>query len=134
MAKKNKLSVAGRPGFSPVLPKVKLELAGHVFNLQFTFNALAHLEAATGVNSFKVVDFLNIDATRLRAMLWAAILTDQPDVTLEDVGNLLTYSDIQDVYSKLLEAWTGSRPEPKKEDEEENPPVAEDESANEPTL
>jgi hypothetical protein len=124
--KKPVTSVAGKPGFSPVLPKVPLTLGEHDFNLVFNFNALALLEEKTGMNAFRVVDFQNINATTIRAMLWTALITEQPDITMEDVGNLLTFENMSVVYSALLQAWTGSRPEPKKDDEEENPPQAEE--------
>jgi hypothetical protein len=129
MSKKNKLSVAGRPGYSPVLPRVPLTLGGHKFNLVYTFNALARLENEANVNAFKIVDFQNITATNLRAMLWVAMITDQPDITLEEVGDLMEIGDIREIYAALLYAYTRSQPEPKKK-EDENPPEAEDEKSD----
>lgn len=123
MTSKKSATVAGKPGLSPVLPRVPLTLNSKEYHLVFSFNALARMEQLTGLNAFGTFDFSNLTATNLRAMLFATLLTENPDITLEETGELIQPGDVGAIYEALLKAWVGSQPE--KKDNKENPPSAE---------
>ena len=38
----------------------------------------------------------------LRALVWCALLREEPDITLEEVGKLLTLDNMQDVAGQLI--------------------------------
>ena len=48
----------------------------------------------------------------VRNMLYAGLISAQPDITKETVGNF-EFSDFSDIMAKLMEALTGSLPEEK---------------------
>jgi|ERR1700748_528571 len=116
--------------YSPLQPRVPIEIQGKTFQLFMGINAFAEFERLTGVNAFEVIDFTALNVTNLRAMLYAALLTDQPHITLEDAGNLLFCTNIVSVTAALMHSWAAARPELSKEDaeaaKEENPPVADE--------
>lgn len=105
MAKNTK--VADKPALDPTLPDVELVLGGQTFKLCFDFNAVVHAEKITGVNLLtSIVE--DITATSLRGLLYAAVLRDQPDVTIEHVGSLISPTNIGAVRTAIVTAWFGS--------------------------
>ena len=54
----------------------------------------------------------------VRNMLYAGLISAQPDITKTDVGNF-EFSDFSDIMAKLMEALTGSLPEVKTESDDE---------------
>jgi hypothetical protein len=121
MSKKNKVS--GIPGADPTLPRVPLKLGGNTYYLCFSWNALAKAEELTGMNLLRCFDLSNVNARSLRALIFAAMLKHQPEITLEEVGDLLGIADSQAAFDALLKSWAESMPKPEKPEEgEENPP------------
>lgn len=116
MSSKKPSLVAGKPGKDPVLPKVPITLDGKERHLIFDFNALAVAEHMTGMNLFTSFDFTNLSASRFRAMLFASLLAENPDITLEECGSFITVHSLPDITVKMVEAWHGSRPEVVKEE------------------
>lgn len=98
-----------------VLPQVKLVVDNVEYSLVYDFNAMATAEQVTGLNLLQCLSFQNINATKLRGLLYAALLRLQPDMTLEDAGNLLGSADSQDVTNAIVQAYLGSQPEPEPE-------------------
>jgi hypothetical protein len=101
----------------PTVPFVPLTLKGIEYKLCYSFNALAKAEALTGLNMFQGLDLKALNITQLRAMLWATLLTAQPDMTLEDVGDLIaspTHCNL--ALTALAAAWTASMPKPEAPD------------------
>jgi hypothetical protein len=95
-----------------LLPKVSVELDGKSYGLAFDFNALARAEELTGLNMLKALDFQGLSATTFRALLFASLLKLQPEVTLEEVGSLIQYAKLPDLYKAVARAYTESQPEP----------------------
>lgn len=116
MATKNK--VFGTPA-DPTLPKVPVEINGRKLYLCFDFNGLAKAEELAGINLLTGIDLQKVSATQLRALLFAALLKFQPDITLEQVGAMLTYANVPKFSEALAKAFTVSNPEPA-EDEHPN--------------
>jgi hypothetical protein len=82
--------ISGIPGVDPTLPTVSYLLRGKTFNLSLSFKALILFEQVTGMNPLAgfVVTPLNVSA-----LLWAALLAELPDLTLEEVQESLAASD-----------------------------------------
>lgn len=100
-------NVAGIPGHDPTLPNVKLEVGGKTYQLSYDFNAIVKAEQETGIDLLTKV-LGNVNATSLRGLLWAALLKDQPDITLEHAGGLILLSNIAVVRQAIVAAWFGS--------------------------
>jgi len=116
-------SVAGIPGKDPTLPNVPLELNGKVYHLAFSFNAMAKVEELTGLKLLNAIEFNDLSVTQYRALLFSALLTENPDITLEEVGNLINLKTLAPITVALVHAWTGSQPEVVALGKDENPPV-----------
>lgn len=73
--------------------------------LRYTTNALAELEDALG----KPVTQLNQEETgikTIRAMLWAGLLHETPDLTINEAGELMNHTDLTTISEKVTEAIT----------------------------
>lgn len=104
--------VAGVPGADPTLPDVALVLNGKTHHLAFDFNAIVLAEKATGINLLRSI-VNEISATNLRALLWAALLKENPKLTVEEVGTWITMRNAATIHNALITAWFGSIEEPK---------------------
>ena len=85
-----------------------ITLAGKNYPLHFTVNALCLLEEKAGMS----LDHLQENSLScIRALLWCALLHDQPALTLTDAGNLLenhpkgggTLNDVAACLARALE-------------------------------
>jgi hypothetical protein len=96
----------------PTLPKVPVEIDGKEYFLVFDFNSIVVAESLTGLNLLNALDFSAIDATKLRALLYASLLKLQPDITLESAGALITLKTAAKITQAMTRAFTESHPEP----------------------
>jgi hypothetical protein len=71
--------------------------------LRFDTNALAELEDAMGKPITQLTD-ANVGIKALRAMLWAGLLHESPDLTIKEAGQLMDYADMKEVAEKVTEA------------------------------
>ena len=105
MPKKN--SVAGVPGVDPGLPDVSLILGGVKRHLCFDFNGIVLAEQATGINLLKA-SWGEPSAANLRGLLWASLIKEDPTLTVEQVGELITMRNIVGIWEAVRLAWFGS--------------------------
>jgi hypothetical protein len=122
MAKRGK--VAGNPELDPTLPKIPLILDGKEFYLCFTFAAMAHAQAklrAAGiaVNLLRAL-YVDMDAETIVALLYAAMLTHQPDITPVEVEKLISIPELGRIYDAVGDAYSACIPKADK-DAKENP-------------
>jgi len=101
----------------PVLP-VMLDRERH---LVIDFNALASFEEVTGKNALAVDLWTALSARDLRALLWAALIHEDRNLTLEDVGAMLDPANSPDIINALSDAYVAAMPKPK----EGEPPLTE---------
>lgn len=111
MSKKN--AVAGQPGLDPTLPNVELTLGDKTYQLVFTFGALATASAklrAKGiqVNLLHSLDLTALDADRVGPLLFAALLTHQPKIDIEEVEAKITMFNLGTIFEKIVEAYSAS--------------------------
>lgn len=99
--------VANRPGLDPTLPDVEIVVDRKTYKLAFDFNAICVAEKETGINLLTSL-VTEITATSLRGLFFAALLRDQPEMTIEQAGALITPSNIAVVRSAVVTAWFGS--------------------------
>ncbi len=107
MRKRTPHSVAGRPGADPTLPDVTLILGGRERTLCFDFNAICVASKATGLNLLKSI-VSELDPQALRGLLWAALLRDEPTLTIDEVGAMIRVPSIPGIRDALMQTWFAS--------------------------
>lgn len=100
---------------NPTAPGVVVPLGGEERRLLLDFNALAELEER-GVNLLGGFARADLSAKNMRAIVWAACLRDQPDLTEKEVGAWLTPDRIEEVTGALLKLFGVTMPEPEPEE------------------
>lgn len=98
--------------------QISLEYEGRTYGLTLDFNAMADFEAKTGKDSLAVIQRYEetgqISMVDMRALFWAGLSQDHPELTLKDAGRIMSANTT--ALQKLLEAM---QPE-----EEPGPPAA----------
>lgn len=74
-------------------------------HLWFNLNALITVEKETGVKLSELSDGMGLDV--LRAMLFAGLKWEDKDLTLEYVGELIDFENMQEIMDKLGVALDG---------------------------
>ena len=113
-----KTKVARNPAIDPTLPKIELKLGGKTYFLVFTFAALAMAEAKlreVGItaNLLTSIDLGSWDATKLVPLLYAALITHDPDITPTAVAQMIQFRDLPNIINGLYTAWNASIEEAK---------------------
>ncbi len=126
MAKNAK--VAKNPAVDPTLPKVELKLDGKTYHLCFTFAALALAEAklrkeGVNVNLLHALDLSSLDATRVVPLLYAALITHEPDMTFTEAAALVTLRNLGAIFEGIASAYGESLSEP---DQDAKVPLADE--------
>lgn len=94
---------------------VKITLADGVERtIKFTLNAMAELEDRYGSvdEAFKQLDNNSIKA--VRCILWAGLMHEDPDLTEQQVGNLIDIQYMQELMASLGDAFNADMPAPEK--------------------
>ena len=95
-----------------VKPKaVKITLTDGVERtIKFTLNAMAELEDRYGSveEAFKQLDNNSIKA--VRCILWAGLIHEDPDLTEQQVGNLIDIQYMQELMASLNDAFDSDMP------------------------
>jgi hypothetical protein len=123
---KAKVKVAGIPGTDPTLPRIEFKRGKETFYLCFNFRALAIAQKnlrLSGVecNLLKALDLSGMDAERIVPVFYATLITHQPDITIEQVENLIDLKNIGLVFNVIADAYVASLAEPSDEDEKPDP-------------
>lgn len=82
--------------------------------IKFTLNAMAELEDRYGSveEAFKQLDNNSIKA--VRCILWAGLIHEDPDLTEQQVGNLIDIQYMQELMASLGDAFDANMPEAEK--------------------
>lgn len=89
--------------------------------IKFTLNAMAELEDRYGSveEAFKQLDNNSIKA--VRCILWAGLIHEDPDLTEQQVGNLIDIQYMQELMASLGDAFDANMPEAEKLTENTEP-------------
>lgn len=81
-------------------------------HLRFTLNALAELEDRYGSveEAFKKVEG-GTSIKALRTVIWAGLIWEDPDITEQDVGNLIDIAYMQEMIEALGGAFEADMPQ-----------------------
>lgn len=84
---------------------VKIELAGQERHLYYNLNSLEIIEDLTGSTLDKVTQ--NISMKTLKALVYAGLVHEDKDLTVEAVGEMIGFGDIQAVSEAIGQAFGG---------------------------
>ena len=89
--------------------------------IKFTLNAMAELEDRYGSvdEAFRHLDNNSIKA--VRCILWAGLIHEDPDLTEQQVGNLIDIQYMQELMASLGDAFDADMPEAEKLPESTEP-------------
>ncbi|MCS0827383.1 gene transfer agent family protein [Cytobacillus firmus] len=72
--------------------------------LRFTLNSLAEIEDKLGVPLSKMAE-LELGIKTVRTMLWAGLIHEDEDLTEKEVGNMVDFTNLNEVQTKVSEAF-----------------------------
>lgn len=96
------------PG-KPTAPMIELEL-DKKRRLLLNFNAMALFEEQTGKNILASDVMENPSARDIRALLWACLVHEDPELTVEQVGAMIHMGNIRDISQAIAAAWKKALP------------------------
>lgn len=105
----------------------KVKINGKIYAFKYTVNSLCELEEATQYKDINqlmaAVQTGSIGA--IRAMVWAGLIWDQPDLTMNEVGGFMgDMAGMQQFAEAVGKAFVASSPEaPKVKDDEAADPT-----------
>ena len=122
MPKTNK--IAGDASIDPTLPKIAIKLGKETFYLCFTFGALITAQKnlrdiGVNVNLLHALDLSDMDALKLVPLLYAALLSHQPKITLDRVTALVTIRNLGSIFEGIAQAYGASLAEPTEDEKAE---------------
>jgi len=126
----SKSKVAGVPGTDPTLPRAEIKLGAESYYLCFNFGAIAIAQKSlrdigVEVNLLHALDLSNMDAINLVPLLYAALITYQPKITLDKVTSLVTLKNLSIIFRGIGDAYVASLSEPSSEATPSDPNQAE---------
>jgi hypothetical protein len=106
---------------------VDIELGGETRHLRLNLNAIASFEEATGNSIGAMRDELGrVPVRALRILLWALLVTDDPKLTINQVGSWVELDNLQYVSEQVTEVLRSSG---RKERADNSPPLASTQAA-----
>lgn len=92
------------------LDDVSLEIGGKERQVTFDMLAILKAESVTGVNLLTAsVD--DLSASNARALLYASLLKDDPDVSIDEVTSWIKPKNVAIIVTAVRAAWFGVLPE-----------------------
>lgn len=91
------------------IPLVEITL-DRVRHLRYDLNALIEVEERTGISLLQSFSPQMLRVKEIRTFLWAGLIHEDPDLTPERVGALVSPGAIGELTQKLHEALTGAMP------------------------
>lgn len=74
-------------------------------HLRFNLNSLIIIEKLTGKRFDKMGDDMSLET--LRAMLFAGLSWEDKELTVDDIGEMIDFENLEEVMAKLSEAMQG---------------------------
>lgn len=88
-------------------------------NLRFDLNAMSAYEEVTGKSAFNIGD--DISAKSIRALLWASLIHEDDQLTLDDVGSMIHTGNMAEITSKINQlVQTSTKTDEEAEDSDPN--------------
>ncbi|MCK9599953.1 MAG: hypothetical protein M0R06_12995 [Sphaerochaeta sp.] len=93
-----------------LVPKAPINVEGKEFIMAFDLWAFQQFKEKTGKDLLKGASPDGIE--EIIAFFWSALLREQPEITIEEVGHLLHPGNLEEVSQKLNDLYGLAQPEP----------------------
>jgi len=90
---------------------VKFKLKGKEYELKFDMNSFCELEEVYGDINKAFEDLQNRKVKAIRALIYSAVKVEDENVTLKEVGSMLTLDDMEKLGTVINQALDTSMPE-----------------------
>lgn len=97
---------------------VELELGGTVRKFRFSLYSQMRFEKESGLEIQEIAD-KELSATNTAILVWALLIQDDPELTIDEAAKLIDVSDM-DAVTEVIDELTGGSPSTAEE-----PPLAE---------
>jgi hypothetical protein len=101
-----------QPAKPNVAPVVDITCLDRPRKMKYDFLALMKLEEATGYSVLESSTWENMKLTDVVRFLWAGLLHEDPDVTVDQVAGMIHFGNIQEVMTAIQETFHLSLPTP----------------------
>ena len=108
---------------SKAAPGVSICLGGKDYTLKLNLFAFMQLEKVTGKNALNGEIWSNINATNMAVLLWAALLHQDPALTVEAVAQQIDVKDLAKLPTLIQAAFEEAAPSPDPEKKTEASPT-----------
>lgn len=81
---------------------IKIDFGGKLRTIVINLNTMAEYDSMVGGNSLTENIFAQMDANKLRALLFTSLKVDDPEITIEEVGGWAALAH----YGELIETMT----------------------------
>lgn len=101
---------------NPIRGEVDLVAGGETYRLRLSINAIIEVETLLDVTIMQVADMFSslqtVKAGNLRAVLWAALQENHPDIDLLGAGDIMALVGLPVIAAKLGESLQAAFPKP----------------------
>lgn len=97
---------------NPTAPVVELELGGTTRQMRFDFRAIAAAEKVCGRNLLLARNWNTLNVGDVIAVVWATCQRTDPELTIEQVGEMIHLGNYNDALTAIGRAWVLATPEP----------------------
>ncbi len=98
-----------------MIESVKIELGGKERELKFDLGVMSDYEDLTGDNALQDDIFSRITSKKLIRLLFVVLKVNEPEITIDEIGKMITGENIQEILPKVIEAFNLGLPDPEKD-------------------
>ena len=98
-----------------MIESIKINLGGKERELKFDLGVMSDYEDLTGDNALMDDVFKKITSKKLIRMLFVVLKVNEPEITIDEIGKMITGHNIKEVLPKVIEAFNLGLPDPDKE-------------------
>ncbi len=96
-----------------MIENVTIKLGGKERKLYFDLGIMSDYEDLTGDNALQGNIFEDITSKKLIRMLYVVLKVEDPNITIDEIGKMITGHNIKDILEKVIEAFSAGLPDEK---------------------
>lgn len=96
-------------------PERDIQLLGKTYKVKFSLGVLATIEELIGKNPFAPKFWDDISPRKMLILLFALIKKHEPNLTIEELGDKLDMSEMENVGKALQAAFNAAQPDAEQE-------------------
>lgn len=88
-----------------MIESIKIKLGGKERELKFDLGVMSDYEDLTGDNALMDDIFPRMSSKKLIRLIYSALKVNDPEITIDEIGKLISGENIQDILPKVIEAF-----------------------------